>query len=274
MHTQKPTSRHWLQLCFTLPEWDKHRNYRITATLCSWSVVKKGKTKKTRDTICPHTTLIKYTHSLIFTLPHCLRLVLSLSSAHLWPFCSLCTSNDERRERSGEGWRGGPIERGGMVGGGRWERARGREGGRKGGRDWFIGAEERDQGRIRGRGRMVEWSRKCVWERERKREEGQGCNWWETWPTPPSSQWSGSVLLPTPASPSSIHSCLHPSLQFSHSVLLRCFCCFSYAFHPSILLFTRSPSCWYHFTHPYLQLFTPSNSITWNHNQQFEVNYS
>lgn len=83
-----------------------------TLALSSCSVVKKGKKKNNpRDIICPHTTLIKYTHSLIFTLPCCLCLFLSLSSDHLWPFYSHCTSNDERRERSGEGWRGGPIER-------------------------------------------------------------------------------------------------------------------------------------------------------------------
>lgn len=41
-----------------------------------------------------------------------------------------------------------------------------------------------------------------------------------------------------PALPPSIYSCLHLSLQFSHSVLLCCFCCFSYAFHPSMLFFT------------------------------------
>lgn len=152
----------------------------------------------------------------------------------------------------------------GIVGGGRWEKARGKKRGRK---DWFIGAEERDQGRMRGRGRMVEWSRNCVCERERKgREEGQGCNWWKTWPTPPSLQWSESMPLPTPASPPSIHSCLHLSLQFSHSMLLYCFSYFSYAFQPSIapsltvvsILLAPSSHC-----------FSPTEMLLCENNNQF-----
>lgn len=158
-----------------------------------------------------HNTLIKYTHSLILTLIHCLSLVPSLSSAHAWPFYSHCTTNDERRETSQEERREGK-QRGG--GGERCAKAWGRNGGR---RDWFIGGEERDQGRTSGWDRWLNGA-ESVWERERRRDEGQGCNWWETWPTPPSLHWSGSMPLSTLASPPSIHSCLHLSLHFSHSV--------------------------------------------------------
>lgn len=78
----------------------------------------------------------------------------------------------------------------------------------------------------------------CERERERRRDEGQGCNWWETWPTPPSLHWSGSMPLSMPASPPSIHSCLHRSLHFSHSVLFHWFWCVSYSFYPFAPLFT------------------------------------
>lgn len=106
-------------------------------------------------------------------------------------------------------------ERGSSAGEGeRCAKAWGRNGGR---RDWFIGGEERDQGRTSGWDRWLNGA-ESVWERERRRDEGQGCNWWETWPTPPSLHWSGSMPLSTPASPPSIHSCLHLSLHFSHSV--------------------------------------------------------
>lgn len=155
------------------------------------------------------------------------------------PTSDLSTPTALPTMKGGRGVRRNEQRERGVVGGGRWEKARGRKRGR---RDWFIGAEERDQGRMRGRGRMVEWSRKCVRERERRREEGQGCNWWGTWPTPPSLQWSGSVPLTMPASPPSLppslRSCLCLSLQFTHSVLLFCFCYLSSTRHPSIHLFT------------------------------------
>lgn len=123
------------------------------------------------------------------------------------------------------------------MGGGRWQKAKGRE----------VGREKRLIYRSRGEGpgedkRQGEdgWMKQKVCEREKGEErrvkvviDGRpGLR-----PLPYSGQ-GACLCRRLPALPPSIYSCLHLSLQFSHSVLLCCFCCFFYAFHPSMLLFT------------------------------------
>lgn len=210
--TRHRTRRHCLLSLIYLNE------IKMETCCCSCSV---NKGEKARNLIGPHTSLIKYTHFLTPSLPLPLSLPLVCP-----PLTFLLPLRRWRRERGGRGWRRNR------------ERVRELEGG--GRRDWFIGAEERDQGRVRGTGSVVEWSRKCV-KRERRVKvviDGRpGLR-----PLPHSGQ-GACCCRRLPA--------LSPSIPVfvSHSLLLCCFCYFFSSIHS------------HHDSHSYLPFFTHSEKV-------------
>lgn len=228
---------------------DKDRNYRIIVTLGVQQLITGENGAKIWSAPTPlWLNTLSFSHSLVASA--------TLSPSRL-PTSDLSTPTApmkrKQRERKSRGVEGRGV--GESL----------EEGGR---RDWFIGAEERDQGRMRGRGRVVEWSRKCVKEKGEERRvkvvidgrpglrplpySGQGACFCR--PSPPS--------IPVFTSPSN-----SPT---------RCYCIVSVAsFMPFIHPFSSSLAVLSILSAPWLSFvpaaFHPLKNLYVTHTQQFKM---